>query len=91
MAFLQIFALVPVLWELLERIVKTVETEELPGSEKKQLALDALKSLVDVVGSIPGVKGKFSAEFVVNLAIPIIDIVVGIFNAIGIFRKKESA
>jgi hypothetical protein len=37
------------------------------------------------------VKGKFSADFVVNLAIPIIDIVVGIFNAIGIFRKKPAA
>jgi len=87
-SFLSVLGIVPILWTIIEGLVKAVESPGIPGEEKQKAVMDGLKSILDAVGSIPGIKGKVAWEVVSTLATPIISVMVFIFNKTGVFTKK---
>lgn len=91
MNFLSVFGVVPIIWQLVESLVKTVESDVVPGAQKKQLVLTSIKSILELVGKIPGIKVPLTTAVVLAIADPIIDIVVSIFNVIGVFKTSGGA
>ena len=81
---------VPFLFALIKSTVELVEGTKagLPGPEKKQAVLDAISVAWPSLALAFGLTAPLSG--ILAVAGILIDLVVGVYNAVGVFTKKPS-
>lgn len=79
---------IPVLIGLIKPTIEMVEATKagLPGPEKKKAVLDAIESAWPALAAFLGLTAPISG--VLAVAGILVDLCVGIYNAIGVFAKK---
>lgn len=86
MNYFQIVALVV---PLIQALVKAAEESDQNGEAKKEVVADQLKNAYDILqssGSVKEIKG-IPWEAIAPVALGLIDIIVGAYNKLGIFKK----
>jgi hypothetical protein len=84
MNWIEIFTIIPVLYNLIKQAVQDVESD-MPGAQKKEAVMAVIKAAVDGMAAV-GL--KVPATVVLTIASALIDGVVTLFNIVGIFKKK---
>jgi hypothetical protein len=91
MAWLKYIALLPALYTFVFTTVKFIEdiAEGLPGADKKALFMQALKDGWAAFQAAFGFKAEFATfELLISL---LVDFIVAILNATGVFKKNVAA
>ena len=86
-ALLKYITLIPALIQLIRQLVEMVEERNtgFGGPAKKEAVLSALTGAWGAVAATFAIKAPI--EIVLTLASPLIDVVVGLYNAIGYFTR----
>ncbi len=87
LALLKYITLIPALIQLIRQLVEMVEERHngFGGPAKKDAVLSALTGAWGAVAATFAIKAPI--EIVLTLASPLIDVVVGVYNAIGYFTR----
>lgn len=91
---LKIFTIIASILPLLQSVIKIVEAfPNLTGSQKKDQALNLIESVVTGLQNNPAIKIKeldaIPFAVVKPMLSTLIDVIVGAFNAVGIFTKSS--